>query len=113
MADKKKSRKERQRELRMLEKDISGGKSVIDYGKVNEVGVPRQCKGLFSVFICVPLAKRLKYGLPFVSRRRGRLKCGLCLYVPPLPAPSGPKLSPCFKEPHVQSHLCPKVAQRW
>lgn len=40
MADsKKKSRKERQRELRMLEKDISGGKSVIDYGKVNEVGV--------------------------------------------------------------------------
>lgn len=38
MADKKKSRKERQRELRMLEKDISGGKSVIDYGKVNEVG---------------------------------------------------------------------------
>ncbi|CAM9375750.1 unnamed protein product [Ectocarpus sp. 4 AP-2014] len=37
MADsKKKSRKERQRELRMLEKDISGGKSVIDYGKVNE-----------------------------------------------------------------------------
>lgn len=38
MADKKKSRKERQRELRMLEKDLSGGKSLIDYGKVNQVG---------------------------------------------------------------------------
>ena len=40
MADKekKKSRKERQRELRMLEKEISGGKSLIDYGKVNQVG---------------------------------------------------------------------------
>lgn len=39
MADKekKKSRKERQRELRMLEKEISGGKSLIDYGKVNQV----------------------------------------------------------------------------
>lgn len=35
--DKKKSRKERQRELRMLEKEISGGKSLIDYGKVNQV----------------------------------------------------------------------------
>lgn len=34
---KKKSRKERQRELRMLEKEISGGKSLIDYGKVNQV----------------------------------------------------------------------------
>ncbi|CAM9485282.1 unnamed protein product [Choristocarpus tenellus] len=37
MADaKKKSRKERQRELRMLEKEISGGKSLIDYSKVNQ-----------------------------------------------------------------------------
>lgn len=48
MADaskKKQSRKERQRELRMLEKSISGGKSVIDYGKVNEV-----CGLCFSSF---------------------------------------------------------------
>ncbi|CAM9682248.1 unnamed protein product, partial [Discosporangium mesarthrocarpum] len=33
---KKKSRKERQRELRMLEKEISGVKSLVDYGKVNQ-----------------------------------------------------------------------------
>lgn len=37
MADKKKSKKERQRELRMLDKEISGGRSLIDYGKINQV----------------------------------------------------------------------------
>lgn len=51
MADKKKSRKERQRELRILENEISGGKSVIDYGKVNDVGV-----GCFD-FVSVRLAR--------------------------------------------------------
>lgn len=38
MADKKRSKREdAKRELRMLEKEISGGKSLIDYGKVNQV----------------------------------------------------------------------------
>lgn len=38
MADtKKKSRKDAKRELRLLEKEISGGKSLIDYNKVNQV----------------------------------------------------------------------------
>lgn len=57
---KKKSRKERQRELRMLEKDISGGKSVIDYGKVNEVG--RQSYAPFF-----PLRSSLSVSLPLAG----------------------------------------------
>lgn len=40
---KKKSRKEAKRELRMLEKEISGGKSLIDYGKVNQVSLTSSC----------------------------------------------------------------------
>lgn len=70
---KKKSRKERQRELRMLEKEISGGKSLIDYGKVNQV---RAFRGGMQPSSCwCPLYCTIPYRR--VYSRQASLSCAL------------------------------------